>query len=102
MSGNLVPVTKSGEKLCVGFRAFHENRLAFTVRMRDVNLEAGGLLAFVSEPRSARPEAVQAPVVSRLIISLPDYKPSESPAELEELEMQFQSMKKRPGLLLTE
>lgn len=100
MGGNLVPVTKSGEKLCVGFRAFHENRLAFTVRMRDVNREAGGLLAFMSEPKSARSEVVQAPV-SRLTIALPDYEPNESPAELEELEMQYQSIKKRPGKLLT-
>lgn len=32
-AGNLVPVTKSGEQLAVGFIPFQENRLAFAVRV---------------------------------------------------------------------
>lgn len=34
-AGNLVPVLQSGEQPKLGFRAFRENRCAFTVRLRD-------------------------------------------------------------------
>jgi ankyrin len=34
-AGNLVPVLQSGEQPRLGFKAFRENRLAFTMRLRD-------------------------------------------------------------------
>lgn len=34
--GNLVPILQSGEQPKMGFKAFKENRLAFTMRLRDV------------------------------------------------------------------
>ena len=37
MGGNLGPVTKSGEQLSFHYAAFRENRLAFVVRLRDMN-----------------------------------------------------------------
>lgn len=33
--GNLVPVLQSGDQPKFGFKAFKENRLAFTMRLRD-------------------------------------------------------------------
>jgi len=98
MGGNLVPVTKSGEKLCVGFRAFRENRLPIVVRIRDFNHEASGLMAFMREPKGAMSGVTQVPICT-LTIALPDYEPSEPPAELKELEMNYESIKKRPGQL---
>lgn len=35
-TGNLVPVLQSGDQLKLGFKAFRENRLAFTMRVKDV------------------------------------------------------------------
>lgn len=33
--GNIVPVLQSGDQPKLGFKAFRENRLAFTIRLRD-------------------------------------------------------------------
>ena len=71
MAGNLVPVTKSGEQLYINFHAFRENRLPFTVRVRDSNLDPIGRLAFMREPKVARGEAPQTPICN-LNIKLPD------------------------------
>lgn len=38
-AGNLVPVTKSGEQLRLVVRAFKENRLPFTMRVKDPSAE---------------------------------------------------------------
>lgn len=38
-AGNLVPVTKSGEQLKLVVRAFKENRLPFTMRVKDPSAE---------------------------------------------------------------
>lgn len=50
-AGNLVPVTKSGEQLALTFRAFRENRLPFTVRVKDHHADAIGRIAFMREAR---------------------------------------------------
>ncbi|CAH8532996.1 unnamed protein product [Schistosoma turkestanicum] len=50
-AGNLLPVSKLSEQLRLHFNAFHENRLAFPVRVKDVQQEAAGKLAFMREPR---------------------------------------------------
>ena len=50
-AGNLVPVTKSGEQLALTFRAFRENRLPFTVRVKDYVADPVGRVAFMREPK---------------------------------------------------
>lgn len=50
-AGNLIPVTKSGEQLQLGFRAFKENRLPFTVRVKDPHADAIGRTIFMREPK---------------------------------------------------
>ncbi|KAF6779918.1 hypothetical protein AHF37_00479 [Paragonimus kellicotti] len=51
-AGNLLPVAKAGEQLNLMFNAFRENRLAFPVRVRDIQAEPTGKLAFMREPRT--------------------------------------------------
>lgn len=43
-AGNLTPVTKSGDQLTNKFLAFRENRLPFTVRVKDPNNDPLGQL----------------------------------------------------------
>lgn len=50
-AGNLIPVTKSGEQLQLGFRAFRENRLPFTVRVKDPHADTIGRMLFMREPK---------------------------------------------------
>lgn len=50
-AGNLVPITKSGEQLSFSFRAFRENRLPFTVRVKDQHAEAVSRCLFMKEPK---------------------------------------------------
>ncbi|CAH8640818.1 unnamed protein product [Dicrocoelium dendriticum] len=52
-AGNLLPMTKSGEQLSLQFHAFRENRLAFPVRVRDIQADPVGKFAFMREPRRA-------------------------------------------------
>ena len=72
MGGNIVPVTKSGDQLYINFHAFRENRLPFTVRIRDNNADPLGRIAFMRDPKSARGEAQQQPICN-LNITLPEY-----------------------------
>ena len=72
MAGNLVPVTKSGEQLHLPFRAFRENRLPFTIRIRDTNQEPVARVAFMRDPKQQRGDAPQTPICS-LNIELPEY-----------------------------
>lgn len=50
-AGNLVPVTKSGDQLRLGFKAFRENRLPFTVRVKDPHVDSVGRLLFMREAK---------------------------------------------------
>nr|CAD7453445.1 unnamed protein product [Timema tahoe] len=50
-AGNLVPVTKSGDQLQLGFRAFRENRLPFTVRVKDPHADTVGRILFMKEAK---------------------------------------------------
>lgn len=50
-AGNLVPITKSGEQLQFSFRAFRENRLPFSVRVKDQHAEAVGRCLFMREAK---------------------------------------------------
>ncbi|CAH1973765.1 unnamed protein product [Acanthoscelides obtectus] len=61
-AGNLVPVTKSGDQLSLPFRAFRENRLPFSVRVKDPHAEAVGRCLFMKEPKVPKGEPPQQPV----------------------------------------
>lgn len=69
--GNLFPVTKSGEQLSHKFHAFRENRLPFTVRVKDPNSDPLGRISFFMEPKRDRGEAQQT-AICNLNINLPD------------------------------
>merc|ERR1719317_327554 len=69
--GNLFPVTKSGEQLSHKFHAFRENRLPFTVRVKDPNSDPIGRISFFIEPKRERGEAQQQ-AICNLNINLPD------------------------------
>ncbi|XP_049528427.1 uncharacterized protein LOC119435128 isoform X37 [Dermacentor silvarum] len=87
--GNLVPVTKSGEQLQLQFQAFRENRLPFSVRVKDPHQEPLGRLAFMRQPRAARAtEPPQAPLCN-LNIALPEYEASQNLSELVTLEKKY-------------
>lgn len=68
--GNLVPVTKSGEQLSLRFWAFRENRLPFTVKVKDPHSEAMGRIAFMKEPKLSKQDAPQTPICN-LNVDLP-------------------------------
>ena len=51
LNGNLVPVTKSGEQLQLGFQGFKENRLPFTVRVKDPHADTVGRILFMREAK---------------------------------------------------
>lgn len=70
-AGNLIPVTKSGEQLSLAFHAFRENRLPFTVRVRDPHQDPAGRIAFMREPKVSRGDPPQTPICN-LNIALPD------------------------------
>ncbi|XP_051862066.1 ankyrin-2 isoform X5 [Drosophila albomicans] len=62
MAGNLVPVTKSGDQLQLQFKAFRENRLPFTVRVKDQHADIVGRTLFMKEPKVAKGEPPQQPI----------------------------------------
>ncbi|TMW47606.1 hypothetical protein DOY81_007312 [Sarcophaga bullata] len=62
MAGNLVPVTKSGEQLQLPFKAFRENRLPFSVRVKDQHADIVGRTLFMKEPKVAKGEPPQHPI----------------------------------------
>ncbi|KAF7272191.1 hypothetical protein GWI33_015004, partial [Rhynchophorus ferrugineus] len=70
-AGNLVPITKSGEQLQFSFRAFRENRLPFSVRVKDQHAEAVGRCLFMREAKVPKGEPPQQPICI-LNIVLPD------------------------------
>ncbi|XP_072156429.1 uncharacterized protein [Bemisia tabaci] len=69
--GNLVPISKTGDQLVLNFKAFHENRLPFTARVRDLEEPALGRILFMREPKVIRGEPSQLPL-GTLNIALPD------------------------------
>ena len=71
MAGNLIPITKSGDQLYINFKAFRENRLPCTVRIRDMDQDPAARVAFMKEPKVARGEVPQTPICN-LNVSLPD------------------------------
>jgi ankyrin len=70
-SGNLIPVTKSGDQLQHKFHAFRENRLPFTIKVKDPHSEPMGRIVFMREAKQDRKEAPQTPICT-LNIALPE------------------------------
>lgn len=81
MAGNLIPVTKSGDQLFIDFKAFRENRLPCTLRIRDQDQESAARVAFMKEPKVARGEAPQTPLCN-LNITLPGWSKVRNLADL--------------------
>lgn len=71
LAGNLVPVTKSGDQLQFSFKAFKENRLPFSVRVKDQHADIVGRALFMREPKVPKGEPPQTPTCI-LNIVLPD------------------------------
>ncbi|VVC36072.1 Hypothetical protein CINCED_3A025137 [Cinara cedri] len=60
--GNLLPIFKSGEQLELNFTAFRENRLPFTVRIRDLEDTNVARILFMREPKVNRGDPAQSPL----------------------------------------
>ncbi|KAG8230065.1 hypothetical protein J437_LFUL009649 [Ladona fulva] len=98
-AGNLIPVTKSGDQLQLGFHAFKENRLPFTVRVKDPHADTVGRILFMREPKVAKGEPPQSPICI-LNIVLPDtITPETAPSEPDLLELEKKYSFLRDGSL---
>ncbi|XP_075896522.1 ankyrin-3-like isoform X4 [Nelusetta ayraudi] len=74
--GNLTPLTKASQQLALNFFAFKENRLPFSVKVRDAGQEACGRLTFLRESKTTKgPQTA----VCNLNITLPAFKKTEKP-----------------------
>lgn len=80
-AGNLQPVTKSGEQLYLVFNAFKENRLPFTIRVKDANQEPVGRIAFMRDNRRLKSDHPQQPICN-LNVKLPEITPYEPPKRM--------------------
>ncbi|XP_031761148.1 ankyrin-3 isoform X4 [Xenopus tropicalis] len=70
--GNLAPLTKGGQQLIFNFYAFKENRLPFSVKVRDHSQEPCGRLSFLKEPKTTK--GLPQTAVCNLNITLPTQK----------------------------
>uniref|UniRef100_A0A8C5MG84 Ankyrin 3 n=1 Tax=Leptobrachium leishanense TaxID=445787 RepID=A0A8C5MG84_9ANUR len=70
--GNLAPLTKGGQQLIFNFYAFKENRLPFSVKVRDPGQEPCGRLSFLKEPKTTK--GLPQTAVCNLNITLPSPK----------------------------
>ncbi|XP_072559732.1 ankyrin-1 isoform X43 [Paramormyrops kingsleyae] len=75
--GNLTPLTKAGQQLVLNFYAFKENRLPFSVKVRDNSQEPCGRLSFLKESKSTK--GLPQTAVCNLNITLPAHKKTEKP-----------------------
>ncbi|XP_066908562.1 ankyrin-2 isoform X2 [Halyomorpha halys] len=82
-AGNLIPVTKSGDQPKLGFRAFKENRLPFTVRVKDPHADALGRVIFMREPKVAKGDVPQQPICILNIVLPEDIIPEPDLPETE-------------------
>nr|XP_020853861.1 ankyrin-3 isoform X14 [Phascolarctos cinereus] len=73
--GNLAPLTKGGHQLVFNFYAFKENRLPFSVKIRDTSQEPCGRLSFLKEPKTSK--GLPQTAVCNLNITLPAHKKTE-------------------------
>lgn len=73
--GNLAPLTKGGQQLVFNFYAFKENRLPFSIKIRDTSQEPCGRLSFLKEPKTTK--GLPQTAVCNLNITLPAHKKNE-------------------------
>uniref|UniRef100_A0A8D1MU72 Ankyrin-3 n=1 Tax=Sus scrofa TaxID=9823 RepID=A0A8D1MU72_PIG len=73
--GNLAPLTKGGQQLVFNFYAFKENRLPFSIKIRDTSQEPCGRLSFLKEPKTTK--GLPQTAVCNLNITLPAHKKME-------------------------
>ncbi|XP_065160043.1 ankyrin-3-like isoform X3 [Atheta coriaria] len=74
-AGNLVPVLSSGDQPRLNFKAFRENRVAFTMRIRDQDDEPEGRIMFMTDPKVARGEPNQTPLCTLKMLMPKDILP---------------------------
>ncbi|XP_015589452.1 ankyrin-3 isoform X8 [Cephus cinctus] len=87
-AGNLVPVLKSGEQLQLPFRAFKENRVPFTTRVKDPDAaDMMGRIMFMSEPKVPKGEPSQTPICTLNILLPEKISPDTAVSELDLLEL---------------
>lgn len=87
-TGNLVPVLKTGEQLQLPFRAFKENRVPFTARIKDPDAaDMMGRIMFMSEPKVPRGELPQTPICTLNILLPEKISPDTAVSELDLLEL---------------
>ena len=87
-AGNLVPVLKSGEQLQLPFRGFKENRVPFTVRIKDPDAaDMMGRIMFMCEPKVAKGEQPQTPICTLNILLPEKIAPEAGNSELDLLEL---------------
>lgn len=77
LAGNLVAVTKSGDQLQFPFKAFKENRLPFSVRVKDQHADTVGRALFMREPKVAKGESPQSPICILNIVLPEDIIPDQ-------------------------
>ncbi|XP_059756917.1 ankyrin-3 isoform X22 [Balaenoptera ricei] len=73
--GNLAALTKGGQQLVFNFYAFKENRLPFSIKVRDTSQEPCGRLSFLKEPKTTK--GLPQTAVCNLNITLPAHKKTE-------------------------
>ncbi|VDK66299.1 unnamed protein product [Onchocerca ochengi] len=75
-SGNILPITKSGDQLSLYFLPFQENRLAFMIKTRaqtDYEAAVDGRIAFMKEPKMRAENLPPQTPLCTLAITLPEY-----------------------------
>ncbi|XP_021936517.1 ankyrin-3-like isoform X3 [Zootermopsis nevadensis] len=97
-AGNLIPVMKSGDQLQLGFHAFRENRLPFTVRVKDQDEDTVGRILFMREPKVAKGEPTQMPICTLNIVLPETIIPESGPSEPDLLELEKKYSFLRDGI----
>jgi len=98
--GNMQPLTKTTEPLCIGFRPFRENRLPLVVRLRDLKAEPAGQVVFVPTPRTS--DAPPTPICVLNVVLPGPVGPDAQTPDLEVSEIQLSEALKyaTPGACL--
>jgi len=97
-AGNLIPVMKSGDQLQLGFNAFRENRLPFTVRVKDQDEDTVGRILFMQEPKVAKGEPAQMPICTLNIVLPENIVLNAGPSESDLLELEKDYSFQRDGI----
>ncbi|CAO2608357.1 Ank3 [Lemmus lemmus] len=97
--GNLAPLTKGAQQLVFNFYSFKENRLPFSIKVRDTSQEPCGRLSFLKEPKTTK--GLPQTAVCNLNITLPAHKKEtesdqDDEAEKADRRQSFASLALRP------